>query len=148
MNKVILMGRLTRDPDIRWSQGAEPLAIARYTIAVDRRGRRSDNGNEATADFISCVAFGKNGEFAEKYLKQGTKIVVTGRIQTGSYTDKDGNKRYTTDVVVEEHEFAESKSASNNGNGDSYNARPEPTNADADGFMNIPEGIENDLPFK
>ena len=142
MNKVILMGRLTRDPEVRYSQGAEPLAIARYTLAVDRRGRANGN-NEQTADFIQCVAFGKSGEFVEKYLKQGTKIVVTGRIQTGSYTNKDGNKVYTTEVVVEEQEFAESKSAS-----ESNGARPMPANADADGFMSIPDGIENDLPFK
>lgn len=142
MNKVILMGRLTRDPDVRYSQGAEPMAIARYTLAVDRRGRRDA---EQTADFISCVAFGKNGEFAEKYLKQGTKIAVTGRIQTGSYTNKDGNKVYTTDVVVEEHEFAESKGSST---GTTTPDRPQPSEASADGFMSIPEGIEDDLPFK
>ncbi len=145
MNKVILMGRLTRDPDVRYSQGAEPMAIARYTLAVDRRGRRSGNDSDQTADFISCVAFGRAGEFAEKYLKQGTKLVVTGRIQTGSYTNKDGAKVYTTDVVVEEQEFAESKNAST-----SYQAggRPTPDDADASGFMSIPEGIDNDLPFK
>ena len=141
MNKVILMGRLTRDPDVRYSQGAEPLAIARYTLAVDRRFKRTENNNEQTADFISCVAFGKNGEFAEKYLKQGVKITVSGRIQTGSYTDKDGNKRYTTDVVVEEQEFCESK-------GSGSQQRPEPTSNDADGFMSVPDGIEDDLPFK
>ena len=107
MNKVILMGRLTRDPEVRYSQGEQPLAIARYSIAVDRRGRNSADG--ATADFINCVAFGKQGEFAEKYLHKGTKIAIIGRIQTGSYTNKDGVKVYTTDVVVEEHEFAESK---------------------------------------
>lgn len=146
MNKVILIGRLTRDPEVRYSQGAEPMAIARYTLAVDRRGRRDANGGEQTADFISCVAFGRTGEFAEKYLKQGTKIAVTGRIQTGSYTNKDGNKVYTTDVVVEEHEFVESKGASAGG----YQPadRPAPGEADAGGFMSIPEGIENDLPFK
>lgn len=111
MNKVILMGRLTREPDVRYSQNADgSMAVARYTLAVDRRrGRNSDN--EQSADFISCVAFGRSGEFAEKYLHQGTKIVVTGRIQTGSYTNKDGQRVYTTDVVVEEQEFAESKSA-------------------------------------
>ncbi|MBQ9277634.1 MAG: single-stranded DNA-binding protein [Lachnospiraceae bacterium] len=147
MNKVILMGRLTRDPEVRYSQGAEPLAIARYTLAVDRRFVRKDSGNDQTADFIQCVAFGKNGEFAEKYLKQGTKIAVTGRIQTGSYTNKDGNKVYTTEVVVEDHEFAESKNANGGGN---YQAadRPAPADASAEGFMSIPEGIENDLPFK
>ena len=141
MNKVILMGRLTRDPEVRYSQA---LAIARYTLAVDRRFQRRDNsGNEQTADFISCVAFGRNGEFAEKYLKQGTKIAITGRIQTGSYTNKDGNKVYTTEVVVEEQEFAESKNASGN------NDRPAPGNASADGFMDIPTGLTgNDLPFK
>ena len=141
MNKVILMGRLTRDPDIRYSQAAEPLTIARYTLAVDRRFQRRDNsGNEQTADFISCVAFVKNGEFAEKYLKQGTKIAITGRIQTGSYTNKDGNKVYTTEVVVEEQEFAESKKSQ---------GYPEPGNASADGFADIPNGLTgNDLPFK
>ncbi len=147
MNKVILMGRLTRDPEIRYSQGQEPLAIARYTLAVDRRTR----SNEQTADFISCVAFGKLAEFAEKYLKQGIKIAVTGRIQTGSYTNKDGNKVYTTEVVVEEQEFAESKSSSGTGNntsGQPY-AGNTPVQAPAnDGFMSIPEGIENDLPFR
>ena len=118
MNKVILMGRLTRDPEVRYSAGENALAIARYTLAVDRRrGRNSDN--EQSADFISCVAFGRSGEFAEKYLHQGTKIVVTGRIQTGSYTNKDGQRVYTTDVVVEEQEFAESKSAAASNGGDS-----------------------------
>lgn len=148
MNKVILMGRLTRDPEIRYSQGAEPLCIARYSLAVDRRGRRDANNGEQTADFINCVAFGKNGEFAEKYLKKGTKILATGRIQTGSYTNKDGVKVYTTEVVVEEHEFAESKSSSEgSSNGGGYD-RPAPSSADASGFMSIPEGIEDALPFK
>ena len=133
------MGRLTRDPEVRYSQGAEPLAIARYTLAVDRRGRRDAAGSDQTADFIQCVSFGRTAEFAEKYLKQGTKMLITGRIQTGSYTNKDGNKVYTTEVVVEEQEFAESK-ASNETRGD----RPGPS----DGFMSIPEGMENDLPFK
>ena len=146
MNKVILIGRLTRDPDVRYSQGTEPMAIARYTLAVDRRGRRDANSDQ-TADFISCVAFGRNGEFAEKYLRQGTKIAVTGRIQTGSYTNKDGNKVYTTDVVVEEHEFVESKGANDGGSHQAAD-RPEPSSASAEGFMSIPEGIENDLPFK
>ena len=155
MNKVILMGRLTRDPEVRYSQAAEPLAIARYTLAVDRRFQRRDNsGNEQTADFISCVAFGRNGEFAEKYLKQGTKIAITGRIQTGSYTNKDGNKVYTTEVVVEEQEFAESKNASAGNNDGGYqnagfgggNNAPAPSGA-GDGFMNIPDGIDEELPF-
>ena len=112
MNKVILMGRLTRDPEVRYSQGEQATAIARYTIAVDRRFKR--DGDQQTADFIQCVAFGRLGEFAEKYLRKGTKVVVTGRIQTGSYTNKDGQKVYTTDVVVEETEFVESKNASSN----------------------------------
>jgi len=107
MNKVILIGRLTKDPDVRYSTGDNPMAIARYTLAVDRKGPKKDG--EQTADFISCIAFGRAGEFAEKYFKKGTKIGVTGRIQTGSYTNKDGQKVYTTDVVVEEQEFAESK---------------------------------------
>ena len=146
MNKVILMGRLTRDPDIRYSQGENAMAIARYTLAVDRRGRK-DGSSDQTADFISCVSFGKIAEFAERYLRQGTKIVAEGRIQTGSYTNKDGQKVYTTDVVVENCEFAESKnSASDAGNYSS--SRPEPTSAAGDGFMNIPDGVEDEgLPF-
>ena len=146
MNKVILMGRLTRDPDIRYSQGENAMAVARYTLAVDRRGRK-DGSSEQTADFISCVSFGKIAEFAERYLRQGTKIVAEGRIQTGSYTNKDGQKVYTTDVVVENCEFAESKnSASDAGNYSS--SRPEPTSAAGDGFMNIPDGVEDEgLPF-
>ncbi|MCM1172611.1 MAG: single-stranded DNA-binding protein [Clostridium sp.] len=147
MNKVILMGRLTRDPEVRYSQAAEPLAIARYTLAVDRRGRRDANGSDQTADFIPCVAFGRAGEFAEKYFRQGIKIVISGRIQTGSYTNKDGVKVYTTEVIVDEQEFAESKSASES-NSVPQAERPAPSSASADGFMSIPEGIENDLPFK
>ena len=147
MNKVILMGRLTRDPDVRYSQGDSPMAIARYTLAVDRRFRRDND--QQTADFISCVAFGRNGEFAEKYLHQGTKIVAEGRIQTGSYTNKDGNKVYTTEVVVENQEFAESKaSASNNEGGFQPQAQSAPTASAGDGFMNIPDGVEDvGLPF-
>ena len=151
MNKVILMGRLTRDPDIRYSQGERYMAIARYTLAVDRRFARSGEGsNDQTADFISCVAFGRSAEFAEKYLHQGIRIVVTGRIQTGSYTNRDGQKVYTTDVVVEDQEFAESKSASAQNSGSSYRqtARPQPSSAVDDGFMNIPDGVEDEgLPF-
>lgn len=146
MNKVILMGRLTRDPDIRYSQGENSLAIARFTLAVDRRFKR-DGSNDQTADFISCVAFGKTAEFCERYTHQGTKLVVEGRIQTGSYTNKDGVKVYTTEVVVENTEFAESKNSSSEGN---YvpSARPEPINAAGDGFMNIPDGVEDEgLPF-
>ena len=147
MNKVILMGRLTRDPDVRYSQGDSPMAIARYTLAVDRRFKRDND--QQTADFISCVAFGRNGEFAEKYLHQGTKIVAEGRIQTGSYTNKDGNKVYTTEVVVENQEFAESKaSASNNEGGFQPQAQSAPTAPAGDGFMNIPDGVEDvGLPF-
>ena len=144
MNKVILMGRLTRDPEVRYSsQGDQNMAIARYTLAVDRRFRRA--GEEQTADFINCVAFGRQGEFAEKYLRKGTKLVVTGRIQTGSYTNKDGVKVYTTDVVVEEQEFAESKASSDNNGGFAPSA-PMPQSA-GDGFMNIPDGIDEELPF-
>ncbi len=146
MNKVILMGRLTRDPDVRYSQGESPLAIARYTLAVDRRFRRE--GNEQTADFISCVSFGKTAEFAEKYYHQGTKIAISGRIQTGSYTNKDGQKVYTTEVVVEEQEFAESKNASAQNSGGSYAAASSAPSAPVgDGFINIPEGIDEELPF-
>ena len=145
MNKVILMGRLVRDPEVRYSQGENSMAIARYTLAVDRRGRNS--GDDNTADFIGCVAFGKSGEFAEKYFRKGTKIVVEGRIQTGSYTNKDGVKVYTTDVVVEQQEFAESKNASGGDGGFSGGSyRPEPSGA-GDGFMNIPDGIDEELPF-
>ena len=146
MNKVILMGRLTRDPEVRYSQGESPMAIARYRLAVDRRFNR--NNDEQTADFIGCVAFGRAGEFAEKYFRKGTKVAITGRIQTGSYTNKDGVKVYTTDVVVEEQEFAESKN-SNAGveGGFSGGSRaPEPSGA-GDGFMNIPDGIDEELPF-
>ena len=134
MNKVILMGRLTKDPDVRYTQGQKPVCIARYTLAVDRRYKRE---NEPTADFISCVCFGKGGEFVEKYLKKGTKIVIAGRIQTGSYTDRNGQKVYYTEVVVEEQEFAESKQ--NN------NAAAPANNEGMDGFMNIPDGIDEDL---
>ena len=149
MNKVILMGRLTREPDVRYSQNAEgSMAVARYTLAVDRRrGRNSDN--EQSADFISCVAFGRSGEFAEKYLHQGTKIVVTGRIQTGSYTNRDGVKVYTTEVVIEEQDFAESKAAAaqNSNMGVPQPSAPQPSAAASDGFMNIPDGLEEELPF-
>ena len=149
MNKVILMGRLTRDPEVRYSAGENALAIARYTLAVDRRFRRD---GEASADFIQCVSFGRTAEFAEKYFRQGLKIAVTGRIQTGSYTNRDGQKVYTTEVVVEDQEFAESKASS-----DSYAAShlrtsapeasmPNPGTA-AEGFMNIPDGIDEELPF-
>ena len=147
MNKVILMGRLTRDPEVRYSQGENATAVARYTLAVDRRQSRNNQNGEQTADFIQCVAFGRSGEFAEKYFRKGTKVVVTGRIQTGSYTNKDGQRVYTTDVVVEDQEFAESKNASqNNGGGFVPADRPSPSDA-GDGFMNIPDGIDEELPF-
>ena len=149
MNKVILMGRLTRDPEVSYSAGDNSSAFARYTLAVDRRFRRGNDG-EQTADFIRCVAFGRQAEFAEKYLRQGVKIAVTGRIQTGSYTNRDGQRIYTTDVVIEEQEFAESKSASDSHTGgSSYQAAPAPApSAPAgDGFMNIPDGIDEELPF-
>ena len=148
MNRVVLIGRLTKDPEVRYSQGETPLAIARYTLAVDRRFNRNNGGeNQQTADFIPCVAFGRLGEFAEKYLRKGTKIAVTGRIQTGSYTNKDGQTVYTTEVVVEDHEFVESKN-SNTGSDGGYtgNSRPAPSGA-GDGFMNIPDGIDEELPF-
>lgn len=146
MNKVIIMGRLTRDPDVRYSQGENPLAVSRYTVAVDRRFKRSDE--DQNADFISVIAFGKAGEFAEKYLKKGTKVVVTGRIQTGSYTNKDGQKVYTTDVVAEDQEFAESKNTSNSGSYDNSNSSPAPSSTPVDdGFMDIPDGIDEELPF-
>ena len=147
MNKVILMGRLTRDPNVRYTQqngSQESMCVARYTLAVDRRGARD---GQQSADFISCVAFGKNGEFAEKYLKQGTKIVITGRIQTGSYTNRDGQKVYTTDVVIEEQEFAESKAASASNSGYQASPSPSPSADIGDGFMNIPDGIDEELPF-
>ena len=146
MNKVIMIGRLTREPEIRYSQGNDQMAIARYTLAVERRYNRNA---DQTADFINCVAFGRLAEVAEKYFHRGTKLAVTGRIQTGSYTNKDGNKVYTTDVVVEDQEFAESKGSSSS-DGGSYQpaGRPSPANASAEGFMSIPEGIEDDLPFK
>ena len=179
MNKAILMGRLTRDPEIRYTQGDNPMCIARYTLAVDRRFNRNAGNDGNNADFIPCVCFGKTAEFVEKYLKKGTKMAVTGRIQTGSYTNRDGVKVYTTEVVVEDQEFAESRNASGNGNfggngnynggnsgynsgsnnggssrGGNYGGKAEQAPAqDAgssdslDGFMNIPDGIDEELPF-
>lgn len=146
MNKVILMGRLTRDAEIRYSQGETASAVARFTIAVDRRVRRDGANGDQTADFISCVAFARTAEFLEKFGRKGTKFVLEGRIQTGSYTNKDGQRVYTTDVVVENVEFAESKSS---GGGDSFGASgmPSPSGAAGDGFMNIPDGIDEELPF-
>ena len=152
MNRVILMGRLTKDPEVRYSQGDRSMAIARYTLAVDRRGRRSQDSGEQTADFINIVAFDRAGEFAEKYFRQGMRVLVSGRIQTGSYTNKDGQKVYTTDVIVDDQEFADSKGAGgdNGGFGGGYQqtSRPAPTSAIGDGFMNIPDGVEDEgLPF-
>lgn len=159
------MGRLTKDPEVRYSQGDSSMAIARYTLAVDRRRGRANQNDQQTADFISCVAFGKSGEFAERYLHKGTKICVSGRIQTGSYTRQDGTKVYTTEVVVEDQEFAESKSAQSSGSdygsygaggyGAGSNAAQTAPSSSAgasapgaiDGFMNIPDGIDEELPF-
>lgn len=138
MNKIILMGRLTKDPDVRYSQGNNTMAIARYTLAVDRKFKRD---GEPNADFINCIAFGKNGEFAEKYLHKGMKILIEGRWQSGSYTNRDGQKVYTNDCVVESCEFAESKNSNQ-----SERLQPAPQ-TDSDGFMNIPDGIDEELPF-
>ena len=152
MNRVILMGRLTRDPEVRYTQGERSMAVARYTLAVDRRGaRKSQDGNEQTADFINIVAFDRAGEFAEKYFRQGMRVLVSGRIQTGSYTNKEGQRVYTTDIIVDDQEFADSKGAGNGGmGGGSYQptSRPAPSSAIGDGFMNIPDGVEDEgLPF-
>lgn len=139
------MGRLTRDPDVRYSQGEHSTAIARYTLAVDRRFKRE---GEQTADFISCVCFGKAAEFAEKYFHQGLRITISGRIQIGSYTNKDGNKVYTTDVVVEEQEFAESKGSGGSGGWQAASQQSSSPKPGDDGFMNIPDGIDEELPFQ
>ena len=156
MNRVILMGRLTRDPDVRYSSGERSMAIARYTLAVDRRGRRSQgsDGQEQTADFIPCVAFDRAGEFAEKYFRQGMRILVSGRIQTGSYTNKEGQRVYTTEVIVDDQEFADSKNSSGSSapSYDNYQnqsqSRPQPSAAVSEGFMNIPDGVDDEaLPF-
>lgn len=149
MNRAILMGRLTRDPEIRYSQGERSITIARYTLAVDRRGRRSQDGGDQTADFINIVAFDRAGEFAEKYFRQGMRVLVSGRIQTGSYVNKDGQKVYTTEVIVDDQEFADSKGTGDSGGGGYQpTSRPAPTSAIGDGFMNIPDGVEDEgLPF-
>lgn len=149
MNKVILMGRLVRDPDVRYTQGEEQKCMARYTLAVDRPVKR-DGGKEA--DFISCVSFGKLGEFAEKCLSKGVKIAITGHIQTGSYTNRDGQKIYTTDVVIESQEFCERKAANDRARDQAANSQGDAgtydqARADSDGFMNIPDQIDEDLPF-
>ena len=159
MNKVILMGRLTRDPEIRYSQGERSTAVARYSLAVNRTFKRD---GDPDADFINCVAFGRQAEFAEKYFHKGIRIVITGRIQTGSYTNKDGVRVYTTDIIVDDQEFADSKGQGGDnsgfGGGNSYGGgnrggyqqgtRPAPSSAIGDGFMNIPDGVEDEgLPF-
>lgn len=145
MNKVFLMGRLTRDPEVRYSQGENATAIARYTLAVDRRF--GQKGEENNADFIGCLAFGRQAEFAEKYLRKGVKMLITGRIQTGSYTNKEGVKVYTTDVVVEDQEFAESKNTNSSANPNAPATQQTPEPAPGNGFMNIPDGIDEELPF-
>lgn len=155
------MGRLTRDPEVRYSSGERSMAIARYTLAVDRRGRRSQGGDQPTADFIPCVAFDRAGEFAEKYFHQGMRVLISGRIQTGSYTNREGQKVYTTEVIIDDQEFADSKGASSNaggfsnyggtpagGSGYTGDEKPKPQNASTEGFMNIPDGVEDEgLPF-
>ena len=169
MNKVVLMGRLTRDPEVRYTQGENSMCIARYTLAVDRRFSRNNNNDGQNADFIPCVAFGKTGEFAEKYFRKGIKVAVSGRIQTGSYTNRDGVKVYTTDIIVDDQEFAESRNASQQGGGSSYSggnsygggssygggnnsygggqSGSAQSSGSIDGFMNIPDGIDEELPF-
>ena len=148
MNKVILMGRLTRDPEVRYSQGERPIAVARYTLAVNRTFKRA---GEPDADFINCVTFGRSAEFAEKYFRQGMRVLVSGRLQTGSYVNKEGQKVYTTEVILDDQEFADSKGAASEMGGYTQSApsqRPAPTSAIGDGFMNIPDGVEDEgLPF-
>lgn len=159
MNKAMLTGRLTRDPNVRYSQGENQMCIARFTLAVDRRRSKNQDENAQTADFISCVAFGKTGEFVEKYAKKGMKFDLSGRIQTGSYQNKDGQTVYTTEVVVEDIEFGESKSSQDGGNtapaskpatnngGSSKKAAPAKEESIEDGFMNVPDEIDDELPF-
>lgn len=144
MNKWIGTGRLVRDPETKYSQGENSTAITRFTIAVDRRFKRD---GEADADFISCVAFGKTAEFVDKYFNKGNKIIIEGKIQTGSYTNKDGQKVYTTDIAVEQVEFGESKGSGSGDSGNSGSSRPAPSQAQGDGFINIPEGLDEELPF-
>ena len=143
MNRVILMGRLTRDPEVRYSIGEKSIAIARYTLAVDRGFKRGGDSTEQTADFIPCIAFDKAGEFAEKYFRQGMRVLVSGRIQTGSYTNKEGQKVYTTEIIIDTQEFADGKGENTGGR-----SKKQETNVDADGFMNIPDGVDDEgLPF-
>ena len=141
------MGRLTRDPEVRYSQGERAMAIARYTLAVDRRKRKGQDKSEQTADFINCIAFDKGGEFTEKYFRQGMKVLISGHIQTGSYTNKDGVKVYTTDVIVDDQEFADSKNASASGGSQPGNT-PGASSTIGNDFVNIPDGVEDEgLPF-
>ena len=147
MNRVILMGRLTRDPEVRYTSGERSMAIARYTLAVDRGFKRGDS-SEQNADFIPCIAFDKAGEFAEKYFRQGMRVLVSGRLQTGNYTNKDGHKVYTTEVIIDTQEFADSKGASDGSSSYQASTRPSPASASTDGFMNIPDGVDDEgLPF-
>ena len=149
MNKVILMGRLVRDPEVRYTQAENPMAVSRYTLAIDRRGIKKKEGDQKPkTDFINCIAFGKSGEFAEKYFRQGMRVLVSGRIQTDSYVNKDGNKVHTTDVIVEEQEFADSKNQNAENGGAGNNQQGTGSAASGDGFMNMPNGAEDEgLPF-
>ena len=143
MNRAILMGRLTRDPEVRYSSGEKSMAIARYTLAVDRGFKRGGDSNEQNADFIPCIAFDKAGEFAEKYFRQGMRVLISGRIQTGSYTNKEGQKVYTTEIIIDTQEFADSKGENTGGR-----SKKQEANVDEDGFMNIPDGVDDEgLPF-
>ena len=148
MNKIILMGRLTRDPEIRYAQGENQMAIARFSLAVDRRFKRQ---GDPDADFFNCTAFGRQAEFVERYLKQGTKILLAGRVQNDNYTNKNGEKVYSVQIIAEEIEFAESKGSGSQQGGDGQSsfqpATPSPAQAADDGFLNIPNGIEEELPF-
>ena len=145
MNKVILMGRLTRDPELRYTSGENSMAIARYTLAVDRTIKKQ---GEQSADFINCVAFSKAAEFAEKYFRQGMRVLVSGRIQTGNYTNKEGQKVYTTEVIIDSQEFADSKGASDSGGGYQGTTSRSKSSANSDGFINIPDGVDDEgLPF-
>lgn len=152
MNYVVLMGRLTQDPELRYSQGEEPIAVASYVLAVDRRGRKEEQGKQ-TADFLRCIAFGRGAEFADKYFQKGQRVLVSGRIQTGSYTNREGQKVYTTDIVVDNQEFADSKGAGgeeqgNYQTGNSQGSGKKNSDVSEEGFMNIPDGVEDEgLPF-
>lgn len=151
MNYVVLMGRLIQDPELRYSQGEEPIAVASYVLAVDRRGRKEGQGQ--TADFLRCIVFGRGAEFADKYFQKGQRVLISGRIQTGSYTNREGQKVYTTDIVVDNQEFADSKGAGGEGNvnyqtGNPQGSGKENGGASDEGFMNIPDGVEDEgLPF-